>query len=177
MMFVAFIFNAKGIFYFTYFVNVIGAIFASIFPDIKGDAFSLESIRYWYNHIYALSLPILGVALKVYERPTIKFMGKAIFWFTAYYLVVIFFNAWFSNYASVNYFFINEIIQSSRTAPPVATIICHKSPPPPMPSIPASQPPKAPPTIPIIMFHSNPLPEPLNILLPKNPATRAIKIE
>ena len=107
MMFVAFIFNAKGIFYFTYFVNVIGAIFASIFPDIYGDAFSLESIRYWYNHIYALSLPILGVALKVYERPTIKFMGKAIFWFTIYYLIVIFFNAWFSNYAPVNYFFIN----------------------------------------------------------------------
>ena len=109
LMFVAFVFNVKGIFYFTYFVNVLGAIFATLFPNITGDAYSLESVRYWYNHVYALCLPILGVALRVYERPTIKLMGKAIFWFTMYYIVVIIFNVWFVNYnKAVDYFFLSS---------------------------------------------------------------------
>ena len=108
IMFIAFVFDVKGFFYFTYFVNVIGAIFAMLMPNTVHDAYHLRSVHFWFNHIYACVLPILGVALKVYPRPTIKFMGKAIGWFTAYFVLVAFFNAWFSNYASVDYFFINS---------------------------------------------------------------------
>lgn len=108
IMFIAFVFNIKGIFYFTYFVNVIGAIFAMLMPNISDDAYTLSSVRFWYNHIYACVLPILGVALKVYPRPTIKLMGGAIGWFSVYFVLVAVMNAWFSNYASVDYFFINS---------------------------------------------------------------------
>lgn len=108
IMFIAFIFNVKGIFYFTYFVNVVGAIFACLMPNAYNDIFSLSSVRYWYNHVYAVVLPILGVALKVYPRPTIKFMGKAIGWFTAYFIFAIFVNVWLSNYDNVDFFFINS---------------------------------------------------------------------
>ena len=108
IMFIAFVFNIKGIFYFTYFVNVIGAIFAMLMPNITHDAFALRSVHFWYNHIYACVLPILGVAIKVYPRPTLKLMGGAIGWFTAYFVLVAVMNAWFSNYGPVDYFFINS---------------------------------------------------------------------
>ena len=111
LMFIAFIFKAEGIFYFTYFVNVIGALFAMMMPDWHPDAFSLSSVRFWYNHIYAFVVPILGVALHVYPRPKLQQMGKAIIWFTVYYVIVAFCNPWFSNYpgqGNINYFFINE---------------------------------------------------------------------
>ena len=108
IMFIAFIFNVKDVFYFTYFVNVIGALFAVILPDTNTDFYSLDSVRYWMNHIYDIVIPILGVSLKFFPRPTIKFMGKAIGVFTAYFILVIGINAWFSNYHEVDFFFINS---------------------------------------------------------------------
>ena len=108
IMFIAFIFNVKDVFYFTYFVNVIGALFAVMLPDTKTDFYSLDSVRYWMNHIFDIIIPVLGVALKVFPRPTIKFMGKAIAVFTVYFVMIMFVNAWFSNYTSVDFFFINS---------------------------------------------------------------------
>lgn len=107
VLLVAFVFDAKNIFYFTYFVNVIGAIFAMIFPDSVEDGYSLLVIRFWINHWYVFCLPILAVALKVFPRPNIKYMGTAIVSFTIYFLIVIVANNIFSNYGNVNYFFIN----------------------------------------------------------------------
>ena len=108
IMFIAFIFNVKDVFYFTYFVNVIGALFAIFLPDVETDFYSLDSVRYWMNHIFDVIIPVLGVALKVFPRPTIKYMGKAIGVFTGYFLMVMFVNAWFSNYTTVDFFFINS---------------------------------------------------------------------
>ena len=111
LMFVAFIFKVEGVFYFTYFVNVIGALFAMMMPNWHPDAFSLMSIRFWYNHVYAFVVPILGVALHVYPRPKLQQMFKAILWFTLYYIVVAICNPWFSSYpgqGTISYFFINE---------------------------------------------------------------------
>ena len=105
LMFLAFVLKWDGVFYFSYFVNVLGAIFASVLPDVPKDAFSLKTVHYWYNHIYAVVLPILGVALKVYPRPNLKMMYKAIGFFTLYFVTVVFLNAWFNNYQSVDYFF------------------------------------------------------------------------
>ena len=123
LMFVAFIFKLEGIFYFTYFVNVLGSIFAMLMPNNSSDAFSLSVLRFWYNHVYAFAVPLLGVALRVYPRPKLQQMFKAIGWFTVYYVVVAFLNPWFSNYYAtgypnvsfkdsvytgrINYFFIN----------------------------------------------------------------------
>ena len=108
IIFIAYIFNVKDVFYFTYFVNVIGAMFAIMLPNLEQDFHSLMSVHYWMNHAYDIVIPILGVALKVFPRPTIKFMGKAIATFTAYFIVVIGINAWFSNYTNVDFFYINS---------------------------------------------------------------------
>ena len=105
MMFIAFVFKFKGIFYFTYFVNVLGALFAIIYPNLEPTVFELESVHYWYNHIYAFALPILGVALKVYPRPTLNMMYRAIGFFTIYFVGVCIINACFNNFESVDYFF------------------------------------------------------------------------
>lgn len=106
MMFFAYVFKLKGVFYFSYFVNVVGAAFAILLPNYSVDAFTMSSVGYWYNHIYAFVLPILGVALRVFERPTLKMMYKAIFIFSLYFVSMAIVNAWFNNYQSVDYFFL-----------------------------------------------------------------------
>lgn len=106
MMFFAYVFKLKGVFYFSYFVNVVGAAFAILLPNYTIDAFNMSSVGYWYNHIYAFVLPVLGVALRVFERPTLKMMYKAIGIFSLYFVSMAVINAWFNNYASVDYFFL-----------------------------------------------------------------------
>lgn len=105
LVFVAYTFKLNGLFYFSFFVNVLGAFFATILPEVSHDAFHHVSIHYWYNHIHALVSPLLGIGLGVYKRPNMKMMYKAIGVFTCYFLLVIFLNAWFNNYQSVDYFF------------------------------------------------------------------------
>jgi len=106
MMFFAYVFKLRGVFYFSYFVNVVGAAFAILLPNYTIDAFSISSVSYWYNHIYAFVLPVLGVALRVFDRPTLKMMYKAIFIFSLYFISMAIINAWFNNYESVDYFFL-----------------------------------------------------------------------
>ena len=106
LMFAAHIFKLRGVFYFTYFVNVLGALFALILPSVNRDAFTLINVHFWYNHIYAVVLPLLGVALKVYDRPTLPMMYRAIGIFTIYFVSVVIINAWFNNYEPTDYFFI-----------------------------------------------------------------------
>ncbi len=106
LMFFSFVFKLKGVFYFGYFVNVLGAFIAILLPNYETDVLSVGSLHFWYNHIYAFVLPVLGVALKVFPRPTLKMMYKAIFIFTLYFVFVAIINAWFNNYESVDYFFL-----------------------------------------------------------------------
>lgn len=111
LLFLTYAFKLEGLFYFTLFVNVVGTIFAMLMPNtLETDYwYTFNTVRFWYNHIYAFVLPILGVTLHVFKRPTIKPMLKALGVFTIYFLVVAFFNAWFTNYdPGVNYFFIND---------------------------------------------------------------------
>jgi len=99
------IFRWRGFFYFNYFANVVGALMAFVFPDISSDLFSMGAMRYAYNHWYVIAWPILAVALHTFKRPTLKDMYKAIGVFTVYYILIVFINAWFNNYQSVDYFF------------------------------------------------------------------------
>lgn len=105
MMFFAFVFKMKGVFYFSYFVNVLGAFCAIILPEYSSVTLNMSTLKFWYNHYYAFVLPILGVALRVYPRPNIKMMYKAIGIFTIYFIVVAFVNAWLNNYTPTDYFY------------------------------------------------------------------------
>ncbi len=105
LIFFAVVFKIKSFFYFAYFANVIGAIGGILLPNYEVDFFTLQVIHFAYNHIYALIIPILGVALGVFHKPTLKSMYQALIVFTVYYLVILFLNAWFNNYTLVDYFF------------------------------------------------------------------------
>ncbi|MFA7075908.1 MAG: ATP-binding cassette domain-containing protein, partial [Candidatus Izemoplasmatales bacterium] len=67
--------------------------------------FSFGVIHFGYNHLYAFIIPILAVALHTFPRPNLKHMYKAIVVFSIYFIVVVFLNAWFNNYVTVDYFF------------------------------------------------------------------------
>lgn len=105
LMMFSIVFRWKGFFYFNYFANVLGAFFALILPNMTTDLFSAGAMRFGFNHWYAFAWPVLAVALSTFKRPTLKDMNKAIIVFTVYYLAMVFLNAWFNNYQSVDYFF------------------------------------------------------------------------
>ena len=96
MMFIAYVFKMKGVFYFSYFVNVLGAIFAIVMPNTDLHANSIRTVHFWYNHINAFALPIIGVSLGVYERPNLKMMLRAIGFFSLYFFATVFLNALFN---------------------------------------------------------------------------------
>jgi len=106
LIFISTLFDFKGLFYFTYFANVIGAILAILMPNYSTeDFFNITVIHFGFNHLYAFTIPILAVALERFEKPNLKAMFQAIGVFTVYYLTILFLNAWFNNYANVDYFF------------------------------------------------------------------------
>ena len=97
MMFVTFVFRLKGLFYFTYLVNVLGALFAILMPNTDSIMTEPGTIIFWYNHLYAFALPILGVALAIFPKPNFKMVTKAIGVFTIYFVAIAFIDGWFNN--------------------------------------------------------------------------------
>ena len=97
LMFIAYVFKFKGVFYFSYFVNVLGALFAIILPNTELHANHIRTIHFWYNHILAFGLPILGVALGIYERPNLKMMLRTLGFFSIYFFTTVVLNAWFNS--------------------------------------------------------------------------------
>ncbi|MBI9010177.1 MAG: YwaF family protein [Tenericutes bacterium] len=106
LMMFSIVFRLKGFFYFNYFANVLGAMMAILLPDISSDLFSEGAVRYLFNHWFVFAWPILAVALNTFKKPTLKDMNKAIVVFSAYFIAILFVNAWLNNYQSVDYFFV-----------------------------------------------------------------------
>ncbi len=107
---VCLIFRAKKLFYFTYFINVMGAFLAMVMPNYSDVAiFEWSLVNFWVNHYPAFFMPLLLVALGIFERPKIKQFYYSMFGFFVYFVIVLFCNAWFSNYdKSVDFFFLNS---------------------------------------------------------------------
>ena len=106
---IVYMFKVKSVFYFTLFANVLGTVFAMFMPNIETAAFTYDTLRFWFNHIYAFILPIVGLSLGVFERPKLKNALYAILVFTGYFLVAAFMNALVSNwYPEISYFFMND---------------------------------------------------------------------
>ncbi len=97
---ICFIFKAKRLFYFTYFINVFGAMFAILMPN-TGDMVNImdpDIWRYWYDHAIAFWMPLLAVAVKVFERPKLKQYFYSTIWFTVYFLLCVVLNTVFRAY-------------------------------------------------------------------------------
>ena len=104
-------FKVEKVFYFTLFINVLGALLAMFMPNY-GDtlgALSPTVVRFWTNHIMAFAMPLLIILLGIYQRPKLKHFYYSMVGFLIYYVFVLIINAWFTNYdASVDFFFINS---------------------------------------------------------------------
>ena len=108
------IFKPKRLFYFTYFINVFGALMATLMPnyDAYDTFFVPEVIRFVYNHMLAFWMPLLMVALKIYERPKLKQYFYSVGWLLVYFLLMLALNVNFNGVGpghvnhDVDYFFI-----------------------------------------------------------------------
>ena len=110
------IFKMHKLYYFTLFINVLGAFLAMVMPNTDGaNLLSDKSWEFWINHYMAFLLPILIIALGIFRRPKIKEFTYSLIAFFGYYVLVLILNAWLSNYdASVDFFFINSDFIASK---------------------------------------------------------------
>lgn len=99
------VFKSHKVFYFTMFINVIGAFLALLMPnyDING-IFSSYTIEFFINHLYAFFMPILIVLLGVYERPKTKYFMYSMIGFFLYFVLCITLNTIYGS----NFFFLND---------------------------------------------------------------------
>ena len=103
-------FKWDKLFYFTYFINVLGAFLAMAMPNYSAELnlYAASLVNFYINHYIAFFMPILIIALRLYERPRMKTFMYSMIGFAVYFLLVLILNAWFSNYGNVDYFFINS---------------------------------------------------------------------
>ncbi len=112
------IFNMKRFFYFTYFINVLGAFLAMIMPNYSPDSINMFDsglIVFYINHYIAFFMPLLFVSLQMFERPKFKQFVYSMVGFFAYFLLVLVLNAMFTGMYAVgmvsqttDFFFINS---------------------------------------------------------------------
>ena len=114
---ICFIFKPKRLFYFTYFINVFGAMFAILMPntDLETNMLDPDIWRFWYNHAIAFWMPLLAVALKVYDKPKLKQYFYSTIWLAAYYVMALMLNVVFSAYNGVTYYFAGRVHTISDT--------------------------------------------------------------
>ena len=105
------IFKMERLYYFTIFINVLGAFFAMIMPNL-GDGVNwlqASSVQFWSNHYMAMLLPLLLMSLRIFSRPKMKQFIYSLVAFAGYYALVLFMNAWLTAKGqSVDFFFINS---------------------------------------------------------------------
>ncbi len=104
------IFKLDKVFYFTLFINVLGAFLAMALPNYGEVGWlSVRSVEFWLNHYCAFFMPIIIIALRLYDRPRMKLFIYSLIAFAVYYLLVLFMNAWLTNIdPGIDFFFINS---------------------------------------------------------------------
>lgn len=114
--------KSEKVFYFTFFINILGALFASFMPDYNENTLFLsnEVTKFWFNHIEAAAMPLVCVFAKVFNRPSKKQFFWSMIAFLIYYVFIIFMNTfltgmkpWFAEhcgwyYDSPDFLFINS---------------------------------------------------------------------
>lgn len=105
------LFNLNKVFYFTYFINVLGAFFAMAMPNYDDglNVIASSMLRFWSNHYFAFFMPLLFVSLKMFKRPKLKEFIYSTIAFTAYFVVILFANTYFTELGhATDYFYINS---------------------------------------------------------------------
>ncbi len=108
------IFKWKKVFYFTYFINVLGAFLAMALPNynmegLNGTLIVADVLNFYRSHYQAFYMPLLAVGLGIFDRPRLKEFKYSLVAFAVYYALVLILNGWFTNYdEGIDYFFINS---------------------------------------------------------------------
>jgi ABC-2 type transport system ATP-binding protein len=104
------IFKMNRLFYFTLFINVLGAFLAMAMPDYAvAPLFNQRQLVFWINHITAFFMPLLCVALGLFKRAKWKEFVYSMLAFGVYFFSILIINAWFTNYdRTIDYFFTNS---------------------------------------------------------------------
>jgi len=109
-------FHSYRLFYFTMFINVIGAFLALMMPNYSDSWPTLGTpvVEFYINHIYAATLPVLIIELGIFERPKWKYFGYSMAGFAVYFVFVAVLNIYYTGTKSLygidapDYFFINS---------------------------------------------------------------------
>lgn len=103
-------FKWKKFFYFTYFINVLGAFLALLMPNYGSiGLLDIGLWKFYMNHYQAFFMPLLVVGLGIFRRPRWKEFSYSMIAFAIYFVLMLIVNAWFTNYnANVDYFFLNS---------------------------------------------------------------------
>ncbi len=110
------IFKMDKLYYFTIFINVLGAFLAMIMPNTDGAYWlATRTIEFWSNHYMALTLPILIMSLGIFQRPKMKQFVYSLIAFFAYYVFVLIANAVLTGMGNeTDFFFINSDFVASK---------------------------------------------------------------
>ncbi len=113
-------FKLKKLYYFTLFINVLGALLAMVLPNVdlilaeggREGWLVAHNVNFWLNHYCAFFMPILMMSLRIFERPKMKHFTWSLIAFAVYYLIVLFANSYLTAVAEVgtdpvDFFYIN----------------------------------------------------------------------
>lgn len=105
------IFRSYGLYYFTFFINVLGAFLALLMPNFSSNyvLFHPTVMHFYINHLHAFFMPVLIVLLKIYQRPKMKYFLYSQIGFLVYFTFVMFFNVYLTAHGTTSdFFFINS---------------------------------------------------------------------
>ena len=104
------IFKLDKLYYFTIFINVLGAFLAMIMPNTDGANWvATRTFEFWTNHYMALLLPLLIMSLGIFKRPKMKQFTYSLIAFFAYYAFVLIANSVLTGLGNeTDFFFINS---------------------------------------------------------------------
>ena len=103
-------FKLDKLYYFTLFINVLGAMLAMLFPTATSNLTD-STINFYVNHYCAFFMPILMMSLEIFKRPKMKQFTWSLIAFGAYYLLVLILNAYLTAEdptRPTDFFFINS---------------------------------------------------------------------
>lgn len=105
------LFISYGLYYFTFFINVLGAFLALLMPNYSESlfVFSPQIIEFFINHLHAFFMPVLIMLLGVYKRPKMKYFIYSQIGFLVYFVIVMFVNIDLTAHGDpTDFFFINS---------------------------------------------------------------------
>ena len=110
--------KSEKIFYFTFFVNILGAMLATFMPvyDATKHFLSTRVVEFFTNHIEAMAVPLVCVLTGVFPRPKARQFFYSMCGFAVYYIIALVLNTVFTaqGHKDIDFFFINSTFVAEK---------------------------------------------------------------